>query len=236
MEPIRNPLVIFDCDGVLVDSEPLSVQVLIDAVRAHGGDLDEEEAYRRFLGRSLANLVHVLGEDFGIDADSVFLEQMRQDLYRRFERELQPVSGVRQAVEDMPWQHCVASSSQLERIRLSLGLTELRSLFEPHIFSATMVRNGKPAPDLFLHAAQQMGRTPEDCIVVEDSPAGIEAAKAAGMAVFAFVGASHADREDYRREIARLAPDVTFDAMSDLLHLIKRHGGDPAAVLPSRTP
>ena len=223
MDEPYQPLVIFDCDGVLVDSEPLSIRVLIDAVKAHGKALDEATAYQRFLGRSLAHMVSVLGSDFDIDADQAFLDGMRADLYRRFEGELQPINGIEMAVRDLPWRHCVASSSQPERIRLSLKLTGLLDLFEPHIFSATMVNKGKPAPDLFLHAAREMCVAPSACIVVEDSPAGIEAAKRAGMAVFAFTGGSHADREEYRAEIAALCPDVTFDAMGDLLHLVLKH-------------
>lgn len=220
MEHASEPLVIFDCDGVLVDSEPLSIRVLMDAVAAHGGTLSEAEAYRRFLGRSMANLVAELRTGFSIEADAAFLDAMRHALYARFEQELQPIEGIADVLAKMPWAKCVASSSQLERIRLSLGLTGLRDFLEPHIFSATMVKRGKPEPDLFLHAASQMGAEPAACIVVEDSPAGILAAKRAGMRVFAFTGGSHADREDYRAEVAALSPDVTFDAMGDLLHLV----------------
>ena len=217
---MKDPLVIFDCDGVLVDSEPLSIRVLIDALRKHGLEMDEAEAYHRFLGRSLSNMISVLDTDFGIDADHQFLEAMRVDLYDRFRRELQPITGIGQALEALPWRRCVASSSQPERIRLSLGLTGLLDLLEPHIFSASMVENGKPAPDLFLHAAREMGADPIDCIVIEDSPAGIEAAKRAGMSVFAFTGGSHADRPEYREHILRLEPDLEFDAMADLIHLV----------------
>lgn len=222
MAQVQDPLVIFDCDGVLVDSEPLSIRVLMEAVAAHGGSLSEAEAYRRFLGRSMANLVAVLNESFGITADAAFLDAMRHALYARFEAELQAVDGVAEVLARMPWAKCVASSSQPERIRLSLGLTGLRDFFEPHIFSATMVQRGKPEPDLFLHAAREMGTAPEACIVVEDSPAGILAAKRAGMKVFAFTGGSHADRDDYRTEVAALSPDMTFDAMGDLLHLVAK--------------
>ncbi|SIQ13285.1 haloacid dehalogenase superfamily, subfamily IA, variant 3 with third motif having DD or ED [Rhizobium sp. RU35A] len=228
MEQMRQPLVIFDCDGVLVDSEPLSIRVLIDAVKANGGELGEQQAYQRFLGRSMAHMVSVLDADFGIHADAAFLERMRQDLYRSFEADLQPIAGIADALSAMPWRRCVASSSQPERIRLSLGLTGLLGFLEPHVYSATMVANGKPAPDLFLHAAREMGADPADCIVIEDSPAGILAAQRAGMAVFAFTGGSHADREEYRTEIAALSPDVVFDAMPDLLHLIANYISDPA--------
>ncbi len=218
-----EPLVIFDCDGVLVDSEPLSIRALIETVEAYGGRLDEAAAYRQFLGRSLTHMVAELLANFGIEADAGFLERMRIDLYARFERELQPIAGVDLAVRTMPWRCCVASSSQLERIRLSLRLTGLVDLFEPNIYSASMVENGKPAPDLFLHAARAMGVEPAHCIVVEDSPAGILAAKRAGMAVFAFTGGGHTDRDEYRREIAELAPDVTFSAMADLIAHVARY-------------
>jgi HAD superfamily hydrolase (TIGR01509 family) len=219
----RAPLIIFDCDGVLVDSEPLSIRVLVEAVKASGGSLSEAEAYRHFLGRSLATMVSVLDESFGIKADEAFLDRMRTDLYARFEAELQPIAGIAEALAALDLRFCVASSSQPERIRLSLGLTGLVDFFEPHIFSATMVKNGKPAPDLFLHAAKDMGADPSECIVIEDSPAGILAAKRAGMAVFAFTGGAHADREEYRADIAKLSPDVEFDAMSDLIHLVRQH-------------
>lgn len=220
MQHVQEPLVIFDCDGVLVDSEPLSVRVLMDAVAAHGGTLSEAEAYRRFLGRSMATMVSILDEDFRIAADAAFLDGMRRALYQRFEEELQPITGIANAVQQMPWRKCVASSSQPERIRLSLGLTGLQDFFEPHIFSATMVKRGKPEPDLFLHAAAEMNAEPGKCVVVEDSPAGILAAKRAGMRVFAFTGGSHADREEYREEVAALSPDVIFDDMDKLLHLV----------------
>ena len=222
MTNTREPLLIFDCDGVLVDSEPLSIRVLLDTVAAHGGHLTETEAYQRFLGRSMATLVSVLDTDFDIRADAAFLERMRRDLYARFEKELQPIAGIAEVIAQLPWRKCVASSSQPERIRLSLDLTGLREHLEPYIFSATMVKNGKPAPDLFLHAAKEMGVDPLCCIVVEDSPAGIIAAQRAGMKVFAFTGGSHADREDYRTEISALKPTVIFDDMTDLIHLVEK--------------
>jgi HAD superfamily hydrolase (TIGR01509 family) len=217
------PLVIFDCDGVLVDSEPVSVRVLVDALRRKGVEMDEAEAYRRFLGRSLATVTKTMQEEFGVTADDAFLEDMRHDLYLRFRSELKPVPGIADALAELTLPRCVASSSQPERIRLSLTLTGLIDRLEPHIFSAAMVENGKPAPDLFLHAADRMGVAPRDCIVIEDSPAGIEAGQRAGMAVFAFVGGSHASTPGYRERIAALSPDVVFDAMPDLLHLVQKH-------------
>ncbi len=219
----KRPFVIFDCDGVLVDSEPLSVRVLVEALNRRGVSIGEEEAYARFLGRSLSTVGQILHDDFDHSIDAVFLADLRHHLYEKFRRELRPVSGVTSALEVLPWPKCVASSSQPERIRLSLSLTGLLSQFEPNIFSATMVAHGKPAPDLFLHAARAMGAKAADCVVIEDSPAGIEAAQRAGMAVFAFVGGSHAAASGYRERVAALSPDVTFDAMGDLIHLVRKH-------------
>ncbi|KAB1088070.1 HAD family hydrolase [Neorhizobium galegae] len=223
VQQAAGPLVIFDCDGVLVDSEPVSVRVLVDALRRKGVEMDAAEAYRRFLGRSLGTVTKTMREEFGIEADDTFLEDMRRDLYARFRAELQPMPGITEALDALNFRRCVASSSQPERIRLSLTLTGLIDKLEPNIFSAAMVKRGKPAPDLFLHAASEMGADPKDCIVIEDSPAGIEAGHSAGMSVFAFVGGSHASVPGYRERIDMLSPEVVFDAMPDLIHLVQKH-------------
>jgi HAD superfamily hydrolase (TIGR01509 family) len=146
---------------------------------------------------------------------------MRIDLYSRFRNELKPIDGIGETIDALDIPCCVASSSQVERIELSLSVTGLISKL-PHIFSASMVKNGKPAPDLFLHAAREMQVEPKNCVVVEDSPAGIEAAKAAGMRVFAFTGGSHANFEGYRAELDRLSPEAVFDVMPELIHLIQK--------------
>lgn len=219
----QGPLVIFDCDGVLVDSEPLSVRVLVEALSRHGIDMAEEEAYQRFLGRSLATMRQVMDEDYGFHTGPEFLETLRLDLYDLFKTDLQPIPGIAETLDALKLPRCVASSSQPERIRLSLSITGLIDRLAPHIFSASMVKNGKPAPDLFLHAAEQMGVAASNCIVIEDSPAGIEAAQRAGMAVFAFAGGSHAAVPGYRERIEALSPDLIFDAMPDLLHLVENH-------------
>jgi len=196
-----GPLLIFDCDGVLVDSEPVSISVLLDMLSHLGVEMGEEEAYNRFLGRSVASMTTTLFEEYGIETDIDFLEHMRATLFERFRTELRPIDGIAETLDRLvAFKRCVASSSQPERIRYSLGLTGLIDKFEPHVFSATMVKNGKPAPDLFLHAARQMGTDPRQCIVIEDSPAGIAAAKAAGMAVFAFTGGSHARFPAFREK------------------------------------
>jgi len=219
-------LVIFDCDGVLVDSEPISIAVLVEALAAAGVTMSEEEAHVRFLGRSLKSMSEILHDDYGLAIDAAFLDAMRKVLYERFRAELKAVDGVAETVGALGIAHCVASSSQPERIRLSLTVTGLISRFEPNIFSASMVARGKPAPDLFLHASAAMGVAPEKCVVVEDSPAGIAAAKAAGMRVVAFTGGSHAKTPGHRETLLRLEPDALFDDMRELLQFVRDEKAD----------
>lgn len=220
-QPIR--LVIFDCDGVLVDSEGIALEVLVEALAEKGIMLTTDEAAERFLGRSLGSLTEVVRSEFGVKIDPAFLAGMRDKLYARFRAELEPLPGVATAIELLKATQvscCVASSSQRERIELSLSVTGLLPRLSPHIFSATMVERGKPAPDLFLHAAAKMGVTPSQCLVIEDSPAGIRAAQAAGMKVIAFTGGSHTGNASYQRALTQLAPDGQFDAMENLLHFV----------------
>lgn len=209
-------LIIFDCDGVLVDSEPLAMRVLVAAIAAQGIIVTPEAAYRDFLGRSLASISTSLIDSHGAPLGPAALASMRGDLYALYRQELRPSPGLPAILDQLKIPFCVASSSELERIRLSLELTGLLPWFEPNIFSASMVENGKPAPDLFLHAARQMGVAPANCLVIEDSPAGIMAARNAGMAVFGYTGGSHVAPAGLRAAIAALNPDAVFDDMHAL--------------------
>lgn len=220
---LTDRLVIFDCDGVLIDSEPISVDVLRQVVAEAGGNITEQQAYDQFLGRSLATVVDILREEMGQTVSSEQLGLLRNRLYERFRHELRPSPGLAEAVKSLDRPVCVASSSQMERIRLSLEVTGLLDLFDPHIYSAAMVQEGKPAPDLFLHAAASMGTAPRHCVVVEDSAAGIMAARRAGMRVFAYIGGSHAIPGRLREKAERLEPDAIFDDMNDLPGLLKEN-------------
>ncbi|MGQ3210858.1 MAG: HAD family hydrolase [Shinella sp.] len=222
MAATETELVIFDCDGVLVDSEPISLAVLVESLAAAGVAMSEDEAHDRFLGRSLKSMSEILHDEYGLAVDAAFLEAMRKVLYERFRSELQPIDGIAETVDGLGIAHCVASSSQPERIRLSLSVTGLLDRFEPNIFSATMVSRGKPAPDLFLHASAAMGIEPARCVVVEDSPAGIAAAKSAGMRVVAFTGGSHARTPRHRENLLSLKPDALFDDMRELLQFVRK--------------
>lgn len=214
-------LVIFDCDGVLVDSEPLSMQVLLETIRGAGLSLDPATGYDLFLGRSLASVGTMLAEDFGVVLDDAALAEMRQRLYAAFRAGLKPVPGIAETLAALPVPVCVASSSQPERIELSLRLTGLWPRFAGRLFSATMVANGKPAPDLFLYAADIMGYAAVDCLVVEDSPAGVSAARAAGMRVVGFTGGSHARGAEFRARLTTLGPDWLIEDMRDLVAIVR---------------
>ena len=153
---MRPELVIFDCDGVLVDSEALSVSALLGMIELAGGTVSEDAAYEHFLGKSMKSVREILGRDFGLEISDQHLTAMRVDLMRKFREELKPIPGIKEVLPKLGLPCCVASSGTLERIRYALEVTGLLPLLEPHLFSATMVKRGKPAPDLFLHAAASM--------------------------------------------------------------------------------
>jgi HAD superfamily hydrolase (TIGR01509 family) len=181
-------LVIFDCDGVLVDSERVAVPVDVAVLAAVGWEMTEAEVVERFVGRPdsymAAELEARLGRPFEPGWDAEYEPWHRQ----AFEAELEPVPGVVEALDRIRTPTCVASSGTAEKIRFTLGLVGLYGRFAGRIFSVTDVTNGKPAPDLLLHAAASLGVAPSSCAVVEDSRPGVEAARAAGMAAFAYAG------------------------------------------------
>jgi HAD superfamily hydrolase (TIGR01509 family) len=214
-------LVIFDCDGVLVDSEPISLRLLIDTLADAGLALDPGEADARFLGRSLRSTREIVARDFGVVISDAALDTMRARLYAAFRAELRPIPSIAETLDALPCPFCVASSSQPERIELSLTVTGLWPRFQGRAFSSTMVARGKPAPDLFLFAAKTLGHDPAACLVVEDSPAGIAAAQAAAMRVVAFTGGSHAASHDHRSRVAALAPDAIIDDIRALPGLVR---------------
>ena len=213
-------LIIFDCDGVLVDSEPLAMRTLIAAIGDQGIEITPEYAYRNYLGRSVESISTSLFDTHGEPLELAAIQAMRTRLYDLYRTDLHASPGLPQILQTLPAPFCVASSSSLERIRLSLELTGLLPNFTDHIFSASMVENGKPAPDLFLHAAHAMGVQSARCLVIEDSPAGIKAARAAGMTVFAYLGGSHAIPGGLAAQTQELNPDAIFHDMHALPNLL----------------
>ena len=180
-------LVIFECDGVLVDSERLAGRVESQLLTEMGWPLSEADVLDRFVGRSDAHMIGEIEAHFGRPVPE-FAEQYRVRLFEAFEQELTAVPGVTEVLDAIDQATCVASSGTHEKMARTLGATGLFDRFDGRIFSATEVERGKPAPDLFLFAAAEMGVAPGACAVVEDSRAGIEAARAAGMSAFGYCG------------------------------------------------
>jgi len=181
-------LVIFDCNGVLVDSEPIAAKVLAEAFRRVGFALSVETMMRRFHGRRPADVFAAVEAATGRSLPPDFSTLVAAETLRRLRAELRPVAHAAHALTWIRGPKAVASSSPPDRIRASLEVTELMRFFEPRLYSASAVRNGKPAPDLFLLAAARNQVEARDCIVVEDSAPGIAAAVAAGMTPIGFVG------------------------------------------------
>ena len=181
-------LVIFDCDGVLVDTERIAVRIDVIVLAELGWPMTEAEVVERFMGRSDEEMTAEIEAHLGRRLPASWEEPFRH-LYRQaFEAELEPVAGVVEALDAIAIPTCVASSGTHEKIRFTLGLTGLYERFAGRIFSVSDVARGKPAPDLFLHAAGRMGVPPAQCAVVEDSRYGVEAARAAGMRAFGYAG------------------------------------------------
>jgi len=181
-------LVVFDCDGVLVDSEVISVHVDRRVLADLGWELEIEEIVQRFVGKSEANFVSTIERQLGIELADGWDRTYQQWYHEAFERELTAVDGIEEALDRLRLPQCVASSGSHAKMRRTLGRTGLLHRFAGRIFSAAEVANGKPAPDLFLHAAGTLGAAPERCAVVEDSAYGVQAARAAGMHAFAYAG------------------------------------------------
>ncbi|HKH88739.1 MAG TPA: HAD family hydrolase [Acidimicrobiales bacterium] len=184
-------LVIFDCDGVLIDTERLAVPIDVEILGRLGWQITEAEVVERFLGRSEADCTREIEAHLGRPLPAAVSFEVDQRYREAFERELEPVRGVLDVLDALQGGHvpaCVASSGTIEKMRFTLALTGLFDRFEGRIFSIDDVTRGKPAPDLFLHAASSMGVDPELCAVVEDSPYGLEAALVAGMQAYAYAG------------------------------------------------
>ena len=208
-------LVIFDCDGVLVDSEPLANRVLAERLAIVGLHMPVGEVMKAFVGRTREGCIARAAEMLGRPLPPDFAAEWDRVLYARLREELEAVEGVVDVLDRLQVPYCAASNSSRERLRLGLEATGLWPRFAGRAFSAEEVARPKPAPDLFLHAARAMGAAPSRCAVVEDTPTGVRAGVAAGLAVFAFAGAAHADRAALAAAGGRV-----FESMRDLPELI----------------
>ena len=219
-------LVIFDCDGVLVDSEVISCRAHAETLTRHGYPITAEQVLERFLGRSMRHSIVEVEAELGRRLPEDFHSQVYSEIFRLFAISLQATPHMAETLTRIEEPVCVASSGPPEKISTSLNHVGLYARFAPHIFSAVQVRNGKPAPDLFLFAAEQMRAKPARCLVIEDSIAGIEGARAAGMGVLGFHGGSHCGLGYGDRLLAAGAAAV-FDDMRELPDLVRRAAQKP---------
>jgi HAD superfamily hydrolase (TIGR01509 family) len=216
MERLRvTDLVIFDCDGVLVDSEVIFARILGECLTAADFPATAEEALLLGFGKNRDTLTAAVETLFGRALPDGFFDGMRARTALALECELQPMPGVEALLNSLPAARCVASNGHLERVRERLALTGLLRFFDPYVFSATQVAHGKPAPDLFLMAARQLGANPASCIVVEDSVIGVTAAIAAGMPVVGFCGGSHCPG-GHAEQLHAAGCSRVFSRMTDL--------------------
>jgi HAD superfamily hydrolase (TIGR01509 family) len=188
----EGPVVIFDCNGVLVDSEMIAADVAAREFTRAGFPLTPEIVARYFTGRRPSDMFAAIETAYRAKLPPELTTVVTAMILQRLRTEVRPTRHMEYALSWLRGPKCVASSSPIERVRVSLDATGLLRFFEPHLFSASDVPRGKPAPDLFFYVAAKMGVAPAECIVVEDSPAGIAAATAAGMTCIGFVGGSHA--------------------------------------------
>jgi HAD superfamily hydrolase (TIGR01509 family) len=212
-------LIIFDCDGVLIDSEVIANRVKADELRQLGYVITTEQMIDRFAGISEQETDAVIQQEYGSDLPENFSRRVQERIFSELRAQLHPIDGINEVLPALKIPLCVASSSSLERIRLSLTTTKLLHYFDTHLFSAHMVHRGKPAPDLFLLAAATMGMAPERCLVIEDSVPGIQAAKTAGMQVFGFYGASHCNAS-HPQHLQSHGADRVFSDMRQLPALL----------------
>ncbi|MEQ8286244.1 HAD family hydrolase [Thalassospira sp.] len=216
--------IIFDCDGVLIDSEILSFAVDEKMLPENGVTITAGDLAREFGGVTYGEMVAALNERFGTEIDPKrYQERCEAELSRTFETELRAIPGMRDLLTRLTVPIALASGSDLARLDQCLALTGLADFFDGRIFSAEQVARGKPAPDVFLFAAAQSGWQAAQCLVIEDSPSGIIAARAAGMRSVGFLGGAHRSLEDYG--ILRDAGAEYVAGNSDDLHNCLRDFG-----------
>lgn len=214
---LKYKCIIFDCDGVLVDSEPIGNQVLVDLANELGANINLDYAFKNFKGKSLQNCVDQIDNLIDVEVPSNFINDYRRQSFERFEKEIKPIEGILNLIRTLEIPFCVASSGPESKIKLNLKLTGLLPYFESKIFSCYTIGKWKPDPTVFLWAAKTMGFQPKDCLVIEDSLIGVSAALEGGFDVFGFTA------HDYNDELSKKATK-TFSNMLMLPELLKYEG------------
>lgn len=212
---MNKPLLIFDCDGVLVDSEILGNQAMVDQLKVYDIHITLDQALEWYKGKSMQGCIDGIEERHSIKLPESFPADYRTRMKASFEANLQPVKNIPQALDQLKeYPKAVGSNGPLEKIKNSLRITKLSHHFNDNLFSAHTRQKYKPDPDLFLNTASTLGFAPENCIVIEDSPLGVQAARSAGMKSFGYISLSSS-------EDLKAAGAHPFDDMSDLPQLIK---------------
>ncbi|WP_299115321.1 HAD family phosphatase [uncultured Winogradskyella sp.] len=201
--------IIFDCDGVLVDSESIGNQILVDMANELGANINLDYGFEHFKGNALSVVANHVSKLINKPLPNNFIEEYRRRSYQAFKENISPVENIEHVLQNLRIPFCVASSGPEEKIRLNLSLTGLLSYFEDKIFSCYTIQKWKPEPDIFLLAAKTMNFLPKECLVIEDSITGVEAAKKGGFTVFAYTA------HDYNDELSKIA-DKTFVNMLNL--------------------
>jgi HAD superfamily hydrolase (TIGR01509 family) len=222
-------LVIFDCDGVLVDSEVISCRAHAETLTRHGYPITADQVLQRFLGVSDHEARLIIEAEMGRKLPDDFEDQMKQSALQRYAGELRALPHIGEAIAAIDLPKCVASSGTPEKIRHGLTAGGLYDLLSPNIFSASQVKRGKPAPDLFLFAAEQMKAAPTRCLVIEDSVPGVTGARAADMIVLGFHGGSHCP-PGHAKLLRDAGAIATFDDMRQLPDLVRQIAQKPAAI------
>lgn len=190
---MKYKCILFDCDGVLVDSEEISIGTLVSMAKSHGANIDENEAHQLFLGKSLEFCFEYIANLANKELPENFEDDFRDRTFEAFAKDLQPTKGIHELLSKINVPVAVASNGPADKIRHNLTTTKLIDRFEGAIFSAYDINSWKPNPELYLHAAKTMGFDVKDCVVIEDSPAGVQAALAGGFAVFGFTNHANFD-------------------------------------------
>lgn len=207
-------LIIFDCDGVLVDSEKITNRIFVAMLHKAGIHLSAEETLERFIGRSMPQCLDIMESILGHKVPDALLIEYQRRVEAAWAEELTAIPGIEAALDEIKVPYCVASSGSQEKMRMTLGITGLLSRFENKMFSVHQVAHSKPAPDVFLSAASTMGFPPTACAVIEDSPPGVTAGVAAQMTVYGYCAHTPAER------LLNAGAHKVFDSMKDLPQLL----------------
>jgi HAD superfamily hydrolase (TIGR01509 family) len=214
---------IWDCDGCLIDSEHIACELGARLLTEAGYKISTEDYIRRFCGQGKSHIFKSVKDDCGVDYREHMQAIDKKALQREaFRANLKIIDGIHEVLEQIDLPMAIASGSDYDRLEYTLQLTGLYDRFKNSLYSSSLVAKGKPSPDIFLYAAEQLGVDPRDCLVVEDSINGVRAGKAANMTVFGFTGGSHVlNKQAHRSELLALGADLVFDDMRELPRLIK---------------